>query len=126
MNRSGGPVAQWVRFYKLPFENLLVILDDHDLPLGRIRLRTRGSSGGHRGLEDIILQLGSEDFPRLRVGIRTDEEHPDLMRQVLAKIPPRFKDDVDRVIETAADAVETALDRGLAAAMTRFNALEIS
>ena len=126
MNRSGIPIADWLRYYRLSVENLLVIFDDHDLPLGRIRIRTGGSAGGHRGLEDIIMKLGTFDFPRLRIGIRTDDDIPDLSRQVLSKIPKKYTDDVEQVVQTAADAVEMALAEGYDKVMSYYNGLIIT
>ncbi len=125
MNRSGLPVAEWIRYYRIPVEELLVVLDDHDLPLGRIRIRANGSSGGHRGLEDIILKLNSSDFPRLRVGIQIGSEKGNLSDQVLSKIPKRYREDVEHVVVTAADAVEMIEEHGLIRAMNHYNSLEI-
>ncbi len=125
MNLSGAPVAGWIHYYKIPLENLLVIFDDHDLPLGKIRLRKQGSSGGHRGLEDIILRLNTESVPRLRVGIQTDLEHGDLANQVLSKIPSGATDDVTKMIKICADAVEKILNFGFPDAMNYFNGLKI-
>ena len=123
MNRSGLPVAEWMRYYRIPVEELLVILDDHDLPLGRIRIRAGGSAGGHRGLEDIIIKLNSSDFPRIRIGINVDKERINLSDQVLSKIPNRYRDDVDHIIVTAADAVEMIEEKGLTKAMNHYNTL---
>lgn len=125
MNRSGAPVSSWVHYYKVPLENLLVIFDDHDLPLGKIRLRKNGSSGGHRGLEDIILRLNSDSVPRLRIGIQTDKEHDDLAHQVLSKIPSSVADEVNQMIRICADAVEKILNSGFPDAMNYFNGLKI-
>ena len=125
MNRSGGPVAGWMNYYRIDPIDLLVIFDDHDLPLGRIRLRPSGSSGGHRGMEDIIRLLGTDQFSRLRIGIQAEGEHPELTDQVLSKIPPSHRETVDKVIAAAADAVETLLEKGLQAAMNIYNSMLI-
>jgi len=125
MNRSGAPVSSWVHYHKVPIENLLVIFDDHDLPLGKIRLRKSGSSGGHRGLEDIILRLNTESVPRLRIGIQTESEHSDLANQVLSRIPNSVADDVTKMIRICADAVEKILHSGFPDAMNYFNGLKI-
>lgn len=125
MNRSGVPVSGWVRRHRVAPDEVLVALDDHDLPLGRIRLRPGGSSGGHRGLESIILELGSDQVPRLRIGVRTGGECGDLEYHILSKIPPSLHRPVAQVVAVAADAIETALGEGLEAAMNRYNGMEI-
>lgn len=126
MNRSGGPVAAWLRYHKVEPGLMLVVYDDHDLPLGRIRLREEGSAGGHRGMEDIIRMLGADLFPRLRIGIETSSEHSDLADQVLAPITKKHQEIVERVIFAAADAVELAALEGVAVAMSRYNGVELS
>ena len=125
MNRSGSPVAGWVRYYNIALENIIVIYDDHDLPFGKIRLRTSGSSGGHRGLESIILRLNNDQIPRLRIGIRLGNEYPDLARQVLSKIPASLEADVVKVTDTTADAVEEVLNNGFLVTMNYYNGIEI-
>ena len=121
MNRSGEPVSGWMRYHRVPPEEILIVLDDHDLPLGRIRLRQEGSSGGHKGLGDIIVKLGSNQVPRLRLGIRAGREAEELADQVLSSIPRGLRKDVRLVVQTAADAVELALLKGTAAAMNKYN-----
>ncbi|NQT35465.1 aminoacyl-tRNA hydrolase [bacterium] len=125
MNRSGGPVVEWMNYYRLDPSDLLIIYDDHDLPLGRIRLRETGSSGGHRGMDDIIRLTGSEDILRLRIGIQTDRERTELSHQVLSKIPAAHTAHVDRIIDIAADAVEMMISEGVTVAMNHFNRMEI-
>jgi peptidyl-tRNA hydrolase, PTH1 family len=124
MNRSGGPVALWLNYYKAPPEELLVIYDDHDIALGRLRLRATGTSGGHRGMEDIIQLLGSTDFPRIRIGIRTEREHPVLADQVLAPIPRVYADTVDNIISAAANAAESVVLEGITEAANRYNGMD--
>lgn len=121
MNRSGEPVAGWANYHKVSPEEMLIVLDDHDLPLGKLRLRPYGSSGGHNGLSDIIEKLDSKQIPRLRIGIRTGREADGLADQVLSPIPSRLREDVNIVIQTAADAVEMAVRDGVSAAMNRYN-----
>ncbi|MBT3231703.1 MAG: aminoacyl-tRNA hydrolase [Calditrichaeota bacterium] len=125
MNRSGTVVAGWIQYYKIPQKNVLVIFDDHDLPFGRIRLRSAGTSGGHRGMDDIILRTGSDKIQRLKIGIRLNHEIPDLAKQVLSKIPSSINRDVDKVIEIAAKAVDHILNVGFIPAMNYYNGLEI-
>ena len=126
MNRSGGPVVGWLNYHKIDPSDALIIYDDHDLPLGRIRLRERGSSGGHWGMDDIIRLVGTEDIPRLRIGIRTGVERTELSYQVLSKIPKVHADFVKQVIDTAADAVEIVIKQGITIAMNHYNNIEIS
>jgi len=125
MNRSGSPVSAWLRYYKLNPAEALIIYDDHDMMLGRIRIRENGSSGGHRGMADIIRLVGTEDIPRIRIGIRTDSESNNLSYQVLSKIPQACANRVNRIIETVEEAVVMILDEGITAAMNRYNGLEI-
>ena len=125
MNRSGTPVSAWMRYHKVEPQRLLVIYDDHDLPLGRIRLREGGSGGGHRGIEDIIRLLGTEDFPRIRMGIQTDTDSSDLADQVLTTIPPDLKGQVETIISTSVDAVESIISVGIVVAANKYNGFTI-
>ena len=121
VNRSGVAVADLLRRHRVKIEGLLVIADDLDLPLGRLRLRGGGSHGGHNGLRSIIEALGRDDFPRLRVGIGRPPSGVDPAEFVLTP----FRDDEDApmqaALDRAADAVETLLREGLQVAMNRFN-----
>lgn len=125
MNRSGAPVSDWIRYYHIEPCKVLIISDDHDLSLGRIRIRQGGSSGGHRGLDDIIRHLGTDQIPRLRIGIRIGNERPELSHQVLSKIPKKYRTDVIQVVDTAADAVLEIVSGGIEAAANRYNGMEI-
>lgn len=120
MNRSGRAVAAAVRFFQMEPEALLVVLDDHALPLGRIRMRGRGSGGGHNGLQDTIDWLGTSDFARLRLGI--DEPIGDPAGYVLSKFAAAEEPMAEQMIETAADAAAYWMDNGYEATMNRFNA----
>jgi PTH1 family peptidyl-tRNA hydrolase len=124
MNRSGASVGPLVRFFHLAPPDLLVVYDDLDLPLGVIRLRSEGSAGGHHGMESIIAELGSKQFPRLRVGIgRPDDRSPDIVADyVLGDFSAGERKIMAAVYERAADAVECILTDGLPAAMNKFNA----
>ena len=123
MNRSGEAVADALR--RLPVEeiarDLLVVLDDVDLPFGRLRLRPGGSSGGHRGLEDLIARLGRQDFPRLRFGVGRPALAIDTADWVLQRFSPEEEAALGPRLATAAEAVLAALVQGCTEAMNRFN-----
>ncbi len=121
MNRSGSSVREAMDFWKLEPEGLLVVVDDMDLDLGRLRLRPGGSDGGHNGLASVIAHLGHERFARLRVGIGpapAQDEHVDF---VLSPFAAAERPAVERAIESAADAAECWVQRGLEEAMNRYN-----
>ncbi len=121
MNRSGAAVDRLLADHAGTPQDLLVVVDDVALELGRLRVRERGSHGGHNGLRSIIEALGSEEFPRVRVGIGRGELPGDLAEYVLDAFPPEDVLVVQEAVERAADAVECALREGTAAAMNRFN-----
>ena len=122
MNRSGQAVMAAGRFYQAEREDLLVVSDDLALPLGRIRVRSGGSAGSHNGLQDVIDRVGFSDFARLRVGI--DAPRGDPSAYVLSRFGPDELPVVERVVETATDAVECWIEHGATEAMNRFNATE--
>ena len=119
MNRSGRAVLAAGRFYKLDLENLLVISDDIALPLGRLRMRAGGSGGGHKGLEDVVNRLGSDEWCRLRIGIGEPVGVPSVY--VLSRFDEQEEAVVRRAQQRSADAVECWLVDGVDLAMTRFN-----
>ena len=122
MNLSGEAVGEAARFYKLDPAHVLVVSDDVDLPLGKLRIRTGGSAGGHNGLKSIIQHLGSDQFPRLKVGVG-GKPHPDydMADWVLGKLQGEDKKVMDQAVKRAADAVECLLRDGPQMAMNRFN-----
>ncbi|MCF7811294.1 aminoacyl-tRNA hydrolase [bacterium] len=126
MNRSGAPISTWLRYYKVDVDEILVIYDDHDLPLGKIRIRKSGSSGGHRGMDDIIRMTGTDQIARLRIGIQTDLESRELSNQVLSKIPSALTEKVNEIINTALDAVDVIQKEGLDSAIIKYNKFEIN
>jgi PTH1 family peptidyl-tRNA hydrolase len=127
MNLSGGPVrAALHQTGADPVEDLLVVTDDVDLPLGRLRLRRDGSAGGHNGLRDIIASLGSNEFNRLRVGIGRPGSSRVTVDHVLATFKPGERELAAESIAAAADAVETWLRDGMEAAMNEFNGLDLA
>ncbi len=120
MNLSGACVAEIVRFYKLDLGDLLVITDDAALPLGDLRLRKGGSDGGHNGLADIALRLGTEEYPRLRVGIDPPGRIP-RHDYVLGRFSPEQAEVMQERIGSAADAAWCWANEGIDAAMNQFN-----
>lgn len=121
MNRSGDAVAAWRDGPGLEPGAMLVVLDDVYLPLGTLRLRARGSNGGHRGLESIEAALGSSDYPRLRIGVGEAGSSEQLRDHVLETFGPEERETVEAAIESAADAVECWVGDGIVATMNRYN-----
>ena len=121
MNRSGGSVLAARDFYKIPSENLLIVSDDINLPLGKLRFRPSGSSGGQRGLEDVIRRLSTDEVPRLRIGIGSPPDGRDAADWVLGRFGKHEKDEIDVANMRAADAIEVWAREGLATSMNRYN-----
>jgi len=121
MNRSGQSVKAAVEFYQLLPTDVLVVCDDFNLPLGKLRFRSSGSAGGQKGLEDIIKKFGTEEFSRLRVGIGPVPDAWDAADFVLGKFGPSDRPMVDESIDRAVDAVECWVAEGIAVGMNRFN-----
>ena len=119
MNLSGQAVSRLVRQFNVALEDLVVICDDLDLPLGKVRIRQRGGSAGHKGMESIIDSLASQDFPRIRVGIG----HPDgdEISYVLSDFTPAEREVVKEAAVKVADALHCILTEGIVAAMNRYN-----
>ncbi len=122
MNLSGEAVGEAARFYKLAPDHVLVISDDADLPLGKLRIRKSGSAGGHNGLKNIIQHLGSDQFPRLRVGVG-GKPHPDydMADWVLSRLTGEDRKVMDEAVKRAAEAVEAILRDGPDRAMNKYN-----
>lgn len=122
MNLSGQAVGEAARFYKISPDHVLVISDDVDLPLGKLRIRKGGSAGGHNGLKSIIQHLGTDQFPRLKVGVG-GKPHPDydMADWVLGKLQGEDKKIMDDAAVRAAQAVECLLSQGIDRAMNQFN-----
>jgi len=123
MNRSGHPLFAVAQFYKIDPAEILVVLDDFALPLGRVRLRAGGSPGGHNGLESIMVQFGTEEIPRLRIGIGAAPRDGGV-DYVLSRFFEEEKPLVRSTIDRAAEAVKCAIDNGLVSAMNTFNKAE--
>ncbi len=121
MNLSGGSVLEARDFYKISTDELLIVSDDLNLPLGKLRFRPSGSSGGQRGLEDVIHRLGTDQIPRLRVGIGGPPQSRDAADWVLGRFAKAEQDEIEVAIVCAADAVEMWAREGLAIATNRYN-----
>jgi len=121
MNSSGETVAPLMKFYRVPLSGLLVIVDDADLPLGEIRLRPAGSSGGHHGLESIEQHLGARGYARLRVGIGRQSGEREITGYVLGRFSSTETALIDRVLTAASDQAECWLEAGIQKAMSQFN-----
>ncbi len=126
MNLSGRAVKQIINYYGISEEQILVVYDDIHLSLGNLRVRLRGSSGGHRGIESIIQSLGTEEFPRLRIGIKNDSllqnmDHPSF---VLSNFLPEEEQNLPKIISRAVQALEDILNNGFEYAMREYNRTE--
>lgn len=124
MNRSGQAVAAIAGFYKIEPADVFVIVDEVALPLGRLRARRDGSAGGHNGLKSIIEHLGTNAFPRMRVGVGRGDNRRDLADHVLGRFEPSERDTVSAAVLRAADASEMFLSDGIERVMNAFNAAE--
>ena len=123
MNLSGDSVREFINYYKIdPETELIVIYDDIDLEPGQIRIRKKGSAGGHNGMKSIIAQLGTQNFYRIKVGVGAKPAGWDLADYVLGRFSTQEREEVDKAIGEAADAVEVILSEGIDAAMNKYNA----
>lgn len=122
MNRSGNSVRPALDFYKLTLEDVLIVCDDFNLPLAKLRLKGKGSAGGQNGLADVIQKLGSDEVPRLRIGIGSPREGADVANFVLSNFAKAEKPEIDLCVEKAASAVEDWANQGLTYAMNQYNA----
>lgn len=123
MNLSGKAIQAAIQFYKAsPSDELMVICDDLNLDVGRIRIRSKGSAGGQNGIKDIIAKLGSPDFPRLRIGIGKPPPQWDTANYVLGKFDSSDRDLINSAVVKSADAIEDWVRHGITKAMNRFNA----
>lgn len=121
MNRSGASVLAAKDYYRLALEDLLIVCDDINLPLAQLRIRTKGSSGGQKGLGDVIGRLGSEEVPRLRIGIGAPPEGWDAVGYVLGKFSKEEQAEVEQAVLKAADAVVVWARDGIAVCMNQYN-----
>jgi PTH1 family peptidyl-tRNA hydrolase len=121
MNLSGESIREVLEWYKIPVGNIIIMFDDIDLELGKIRIRSKGSSGTHNGMRNILYQIQSDEFPRVRIGIGRPPEGWNLADYVLSKFSPSERSTINDSIKNTAEAVSTILKSGVDAAMNKFN-----
>jgi len=121
MNKSGEAVGLLVKYYKIPLEKVIVIYDDLDLPTGKLRIKTRGSAGGHKGLRSIINILGTDEIPRIRIGIDRPPEEIAVVDYVLGYFDKEEEIIIKDAMKEVVSAVETILVDGFEEAMNKFN-----
>jgi PTH1 family peptidyl-tRNA hydrolase len=121
MNASGEAIAPLMQYYKIAIDDLLVIYDDLDLAVGKMRLRLKGSAGGHNGMKSIIQHLGSQDFKRLRIGIGRPDGRQSVIDYVLGRFPEEDRPLIDEAVKRATDACEAFLNEPFDRVMNRFN-----
>ncbi len=121
VNLSGSAVKSFLKYYPLEAEDVLVIHDDMDIPLGRLRIKAGGSSAGHGGVESIIKEIGTDRFPRIRIGIGSSDRRGRGVNFVLGRFSPEEKKILEDVLSSCVGAVEEILARGLQSGMNKFN-----
>ena len=121
MNLSGESIIKFKKFYKIQNKEIIVIYDDIDLDVGKIRLKAKGSSGTHNGMKSVIEHLKTEEFIRVRVGISSPEHKEDMINYVIGPIPKREKELLDKSTDVAANSVLEILKNGIDSAMNKFN-----
>lgn len=121
MNNSGIAIRDIFQFYKVPIENIIVIVDDIDIDFSSVRIRGKGSAGSHNGLKSAIYHLQRDDFPRIKIGIGKKHPEEDLANFVLSRFSKDERFEIDISIKTAAEAVETIIEQGIDSAMNKFN-----
>lgn len=124
VNNSGRIIAAVLKKRSLPIEGLIVVLDDADLGPGQLRIRTKGSDGGHKGLKSVIEHVGRKEFIRVRLGIGRSERNTDLATHVLTPLSPKARGELKSTMRRAADAVFAIIEHGAEAAMNQFNTRE--
>lgn len=126
MNRSGESMRAVTDWFKLPPESVLVIYDDMDLPIGKIRMRLSGSAGGHNGMKSAIAHLGTQNFPRLRIGIGRSNGDREAISHVLGKFSPAETQMMPDVLRLVVDAVELSMRQGVEKAMSLYNSRSVA
>jgi PTH1 family peptidyl-tRNA hydrolase len=125
MNESGASMPSVLDRFQVTAQNVIVIYDDIALPLGKIRVRQKGSAGGHNGIKSLVSTFGSDEFLRIRVGIRPEREVADLRDFVLSQVAKCDRELLDQAEEVAAKAVETLIGEGIDAAMSQYNGIDL-
>lgn len=123
MNLSGISVSEAASFYKIPFQNIIIVYDDISIDYGRIRIRPSGSDGGHNGMKSIIYQLGSDEFPRLRVGIGGPDRN--LVSYVLGRLREEELKNLPEILKIASDGVIEIIENGIQSAMNKYNSFRV-
>jgi PTH1 family peptidyl-tRNA hydrolase len=126
MNRSGQSLRAVIDWYKIAPQSILVIYDDMDLPVGKLRMRLSGSAGGHNGMKSIISHLGSQNFPRLRIGIGKSDGDKETISHVLGKFSPQEAKIIEEILYISLKAVELSLKEGVEQSMNRYNGIAIN
>lgn len=121
MNKSGIAAREAAMYFDVPSENLIIIYDDVDLPTGSIRIRKSGGAGTHNGMKSVVSELGTKDFPRVRIGIGATASDEDLIDRVIGKVPKEEQAALDKAAEDAATAIEDIVRSGIEIAMSRHN-----
>lgn len=121
VNRSGATISYLKARYSMPIDRLLIVYDDINLSPGKLRLRRKGSAGGHNGIKSVIEAAGSQDFPRLRIGVGRPPEGTGQVEHVIGPMEPEEREVVDEAVERAADAVACLLSEGIDETMSRYN-----
>jgi len=121
MNLSGHAVAELIRYYRIALSDVLVVVDDVNLPLGRLRIRARGSHGGHNGLRSVAGQLGTDEYARLRLGVGRGDERRDLADHVLARFEADERETIRSAVDRAADAAEMFVTDNIEKVMNSYN-----
>jgi PTH1 family peptidyl-tRNA hydrolase len=125
MNRSGQSVRAVTDWYKVQPQSVLVIYDDLDLPVGKLRMRLSGSAGGHNGMKSIIAHLGGTDFPRLRIGIGKSDDNKETIGHVLGKFAPEETKIIEEILYVSVKAIELSLKEGIEKSMSRYNGFSV-
>ena len=122
MNLSGEAIIEAANYYNIPDENIIIIYDDVSLDVGKVRVRRKGSAGGHNGIKSIISCLGSEDFPRVKIGVgKKPTADYDMVKWVLGEIPSEKKSDLDTALDHAVSATEEIISADVDSAMNKYN-----
>ena len=121
MNNSGTAAREAAMYFDVPSENVIVIYDDVDIPLGAIRIRKAGGAGTHNGMKSVISELGTQEFPRIRIGVGAAAPDEDLIDRVIGKVPKEEQAELDKAAKDAADAAEDIVKLGIERAMSKHN-----